>query len=79
MNNKEFISALSGRTGMKIADTQKMIDTLLTSMGDSFLEGDSVQVTNLGTFEVKKKMERVMVNPASNACAPQACIELQAY
>lgn len=63
MNNKEFISELSRRVGYKTDQTQKMLLSVLNAMGDSFLEGDIVQMPNFGTFEVKKKLERVMVNP----------------
>jgi DNA-binding protein HU-beta/integration host factor subunit alpha len=65
MNNKEFISILAGRTGMKQADTQKMVDSMIQVMGDCFQEGDSVQMANFGSFDVKKKLERVMVNPTT--------------
>jgi DNA-binding protein HU-beta/integration host factor subunit alpha len=34
-------------------------------MSDGFLEGQAVTVPGFGTFEVKKKMERVMVNPST--------------
>jgi len=65
MNNKEFITELSRRTGFKNSQTQKMLQLLLTAMGESFMEDDAVQVPNFGTFEVKKKLERIIVNPAS--------------
>ena len=65
MNNKEFISELSRRVGYKTDQTQKMLLSVLNAMGDSFLEGDIVQMPNFGTFEVKKKLERVMVNPTT--------------
>ena len=56
---------MAERTGMKTTRTQQLMDTLLSAMGDSFMEGDSVQLPHFGTFEVKKKMERIMVNPSS--------------
>lgn len=65
MNNKEFISELSRRTGYKTDKTQQLLLSVLNAMGDSFQEGDSVQVPNFGTFEVKKKLERIMVNPTT--------------
>ena len=65
MNNKEFISILAGRTEMKASDAQKMVDALIDVMSDCFQEGDSVQMANFGNFEVKKKLERVMVNPTT--------------
>jgi DNA-binding protein HU-beta/integration host factor subunit alpha len=65
MNNKEFISMLSLRTGMKTSVAQKTVDSMISIMGDSFQEGDSVQMANFGCFEVKKKLERIMVNPST--------------
>ena len=34
-------------------------------MGDSFEAGENVSLTGFGTFEVKKRMERVVVNPST--------------
>ena len=65
MNNKEFIAELSHRMGYNNEQTQKMLLTVVNAMGDSFLEGNVVQVPNFGTFEVKKKLERIMVNPTT--------------
>ncbi len=65
MNNKEFITELSQRMGYKPGQTQKLTQVLLNFMGDSFMEGDSLQVPYFGTFEVKKKLERIMVNPST--------------
>ena len=65
MNNKEFVTILAGRTGMKVAEAQKTIDAMVSLMGDSFQEGNTVAIANFGTFEVKKKLERIMVNPTT--------------
>ena len=65
MNNKDFITTLATRTGHSVEETQRMVDTLIETMGDRFQEDDSVVVPNFGTFEVKKKLERIMVNPST--------------
>ena len=65
MNNKDFIAELADRTGYSIEDAQQMVDIVIETMGDHFLEDDSVLIPNFGTFEVKKKMERIMVNPST--------------
>lgn len=54
MNNKEFISTLAADTGYTQADTQKMVNTVIEAMKKAFEDGDSVQITNFGSFEVKK-------------------------
>lgn len=65
MNNKEFISALSLRTGYTQADTQRLVTNVINAMADSFLEGNNIQVPSFGTFEIRKKNERVIVNPTT--------------
>ena len=58
MNNKEFIAELALRTGYTQDESQKM-------MGKSFETGEPVSISGFGTFEVKKRLERVMVNPST--------------
>ena len=65
MNNKEFIAELAERTGYSLKDTQKLVNNIINAMSDAFQEDNSVQVPNFGTFEAKKKMERIIVNPSS--------------
>lgn len=65
MNNKEFIAELSQRTGYSQTDIKKLVRTLIDEMGDRFSEGDIVYLQNFGTFEVKKRLERIVVNPGT--------------
>lgn len=65
MTNKDFISELAQRTGYSPEDTQKMVNLIVETMGDHFQNGNMVLVPTFGTFEVKKKLERVMVNPST--------------
>lgn len=65
MNNKEYIAELSNRTDYTQDDTQKLVRTVIDAMTEKFENGDVVTVANFGTFEVKKRLERVMVNPAT--------------
>jgi len=65
VNNKNFIAELSRQMGMNVGQTQRLVDQLITTMGDHFLEGDYVAIPNFGGFEVKKKMERVIINPTT--------------
>lgn len=65
MNNKQFISELAGESSFTKDDTQRLVNTLIQAMGDMFEEGKAVTVPSFGTFEVKKRMERVVVNPST--------------
>lgn len=65
MNNKEFITALSQRTGYKVDDTQSLVRTVVHAIVDSLTEGESVGISGLGSFEVRKRMERIITNPGT--------------
>lgn len=65
MNNKEFIAELALRTGYTQSDTQQMVRTVIDKMSIDFDNNETVQITGFGTFEVRKRLERVVVNPSS--------------
>lgn len=65
MNNKELIAELAERTGYSVKDTQRLANNLIDAMGDAFQQDNAILVANFGVFETKKKMERIMVNPAT--------------
>ena len=65
MNNKEYISALADQAGYTQSDTQKMVRSVIESMGLHLEEDDSIQLSGFGTFEVKKKLERIVTNPTN--------------
>ena len=65
MNNKEFTSELAERLGYTIKDTSELMNSLLSSMIQELEEGNVIAVQGFGSFEVKKKAERISINPAS--------------
>lgn len=69
MNNKEFTSELAERLGYTIKDTSELMNSLLSSMTQELEEGNVIAIQGFGSFEVKKKAERISINPqANNAC-----------
>ena len=65
MNNKEFTSELAERLGYTIKDTSELMNSLLSSMTQELEEGNVIAIQGIGSFEVKKKAERISINPAS--------------
>lgn len=63
MNNKEFTSELSRRLGYTVKNTSELISSLLSDMTQQLEEGNVISIQGFGTFEVKKKAERISVNP----------------
>ena len=65
MNNKDFTSELSRRLGYTIKDTSELMSSLLSDMTQELQEGNVVTIQGFGTFEVKKKAQRITVNPTT--------------
>lgn len=56
---------MAAKTGYTQADAQQMVRTIVAEMSSRLEEGDMIQINNFGTFEVKKRLERIVVNPAT--------------
>lgn len=65
MNNKEFLQSLSKRTGTKPDECQRIVRSVFSTVSAMLADNETVAMTRLGTFEVKKRLERVMVNPGN--------------
>lgn len=65
MNNKEFISELARKLGYTNKDTSQLVSTVIGVMTQELQEGKTVAIQGFGTFEVKKKLERISVNPVT--------------
>ena len=65
MNNKEFIAELAGRTGLSQKDTAQYAAQLISDMALHLEDEDVLSIAGFGVFEVKKKLERVVINPGT--------------
>ncbi len=65
MNNKEFITELSLRSGYTQADTQRLVRSVVDAMARKLEDEGAVLIPGFGTFEVKKHLERIVVNPTT--------------
>lgn len=65
MTNKDFIKALSERNDISAKEAQSLVDALTETMADTLDDGDTITIQGFGNFEVKKKLERIIVNPTT--------------
>ena len=65
LNNKEFTSELSRRLGYNTKYTSELITSLLSDITHEFQESNAIGIQGFGTFEVKKKAERIVINPVT--------------
>ncbi|MDE7412546.1 MAG: HU family DNA-binding protein [Muribaculaceae bacterium] len=65
MDNKRFIELLAERTGLDRERAAKITGDLAEVIAEVVAEEDCVVVPSFGSFEPKKKMERVVLHPAT--------------
>lgn len=65
MNNKELIAELSKQLGWTASETSEMLSAFSSVVSTQLVSNNAISLHGLGLFEVKKKNERVSVNPAS--------------
>lgn len=65
MDNKTLTDILSKRLDVSLDTVNSMMEGLTKIVGDSCSELDSVALPAFGTFEPRKRLERVALHPAS--------------
>ncbi len=65
MKNKELVTELASRLGWPQAEVTEMLAAFSAVMSSALVDNDTVYLQGLGQFEVKKKAERISVNPAN--------------
>ena len=77
MNNKEFISALSRSLDVSLSEAQEYVNILNSSIVNLLNDKDTLSVKGFGSFEVKKRLERVVTNPSTRQkmlAPPKLCL-----
>ncbi len=65
MDNKKLVETIAANLGRTTKDVDKLVDALAGILRTRCGEMDSVYIPGFGTFEPKKRNERVMVNPTT--------------
>ena len=63
MNKSELIAAVSQSAGLTKKDTERAINAALDAITASLRNGEKVQISGFGTFEVKDREARIGRNP----------------
>lgn len=65
MNHKELIAKLAERNNISKVQAEKLLDGTAIILKEQLLEGKTVGIQSFGSFEVRKKEERLSVHPAT--------------
>ena len=63
MNKAELINAVAAAADVSKKDAEAVVATTLDTITAALKEGEKVQLVGFGSFEVKKRAERIGRNP----------------
>ena len=63
MNKTELIAAVAENAGLTKKDTERGVNACLDAITAALQQGEKVQISGFGTFEVKAREARVGRNP----------------
>ena len=63
MNKAELIAAVAEKTGLSKKDTEAVVSATFDTIVAAMAEDEKVQLVGFGSFEVKKRAERIGRNP----------------
>lgn len=63
MNKTELIAQVAEKTGLSKKDTESIVNAAVDTIAATMAQGDKVQLSGFGIFEVKDRQARVGRNP----------------
>lgn len=63
MNKTELIAAIAEKAELSKKDSEKALNAVVSAITEELAQGGKVQLIGFGSFEVKKRAERVGRNP----------------
>lgn len=63
MTKTELISAVAEKAGFTKKDADAAVNAVIASITDSLANGEKVSIVGFGTFEVRERKEKQVINP----------------
>ena len=63
MNKAQLIDEIVSKTGIKKKDAEAVLSAAIESIVEALEDGEKVQISGLGSFEVKTRAQRLGRNP----------------
>ncbi len=66
ISKADLVNELAEKTGMGQKDVKTLLDGMLETVSSHLKQGDKVQLTGFGTFEVRERSARTGVKPGTS-------------
>ena len=79
MNKNELIRETANNAGITIKEATTAFDAVVKEITDGLKNGEKIQISGFGTFEVKEKPERDGLNPKTGEKIKISASKLPAF
>lgn len=79
MNKTELIDAVSAKSGLTKADTDRAFKAMVETVMETLAKGEQVSLIGFGTFLVRERQARTGRNPRTNEAIEIAAAKIPAF
>ena len=79
MNKNELVRAVANNAGITLKEAGVALDNVVAAITEGLKNGEKVQISGFGTFEIKEKPAREGVNPKTGAKIKIAASKVPAF
>lgn len=79
MNKNDLVRAIANKVGITLKDAAAALDGTIAAITDALNEGDKIQISGFGTFEIKEKAAREGINPKTGEKIKIAASKIPAF
>lgn len=79
MNKNELIRAIANNAGITLKDAGTALDGFIAAVTKGLKNGEKIQISGFGSFEIKEKAAREGVNPRTGEKIKIAATKIPAF
>ncbi|MBQ9486057.1 MAG: HU family DNA-binding protein [Clostridia bacterium] len=79
MNKNELVRAIANNAGITLKDAATALDSVVAAITEGLKNGEKIQISGFGTFELKEKPAREGINPKTGAKIKIAASKIPAF
>ena len=79
MNKNELVRAIANDAGITLKDAAIALDSVVAAITEGLKNGEKVQISGFGTFELKAKPAREGINPKTGEKIKIAASKIPAF
>ncbi len=79
MNKNELVRAIANNAGITLKDAATALDSVVAAITEGLKNGEKIQISGFGTFELKEKPAREGINPKTGEKIKIAASKIPAF